>query len=102
MIFITFVCTSILLAIDYGYITNTIYSHASFIYYSLCILTLINNIYQVFTHILTALKFLSLRLDKDVYYTPGGAEDGQSLKTFIFWNIVDQAGWIGYALVIRK
>lgn len=67
-------------------------------YYSLFTFALLNNSYQVLTHLLTAIKFLGIA----VPFTPGGAMDVQTPLTFNVYNQLDLWGWWAYFLFTGK
>lgn len=56
---------------------------------------IINNSYQVLTHVLTFLKFLGLPLPM----IPGGAKDDQTVLNFTFHNQLDLWGWWAHFLI---
>lgn len=56
---------------------------------------IINNSYQIMTHVLTALKFLHI----PVFMIPGGADEEQSVGSFTFHNQLDLWGWWAYFIL---
>jgi hypothetical protein len=68
------------------------------LFYPILVLTLINNLYQVCTHILTAVKFCGV----DMPIVPGGAKDDQSILEFTIHNSLDFFGWISLFIVSQQ
>jgi hypothetical protein len=60
-----------------------------YLFYPFILLTVCNNIYQVFAHIFTGTKFLGFK-----HIVPHGSSDQQTLTVFTVSNIFDILGWM--------
>ena len=76
--------------IDFQSINNTLNNF----YYILLVFTLVNNLYQVATHILTTFTFIGFDI-----YIPGGADENQTILNFTFHNQLDLWGWWAYFIL---
>lgn len=90
---LTAIFTGLTLMIDFSLVRLLIQTHLGYTYHVLLLFAILNNTYQVVTHVLTALKFSGLPL-----LIPGGAVDNQSVTAFTFHNQLDLHGWFGYFL----
>jgi hypothetical protein len=71
------------------------FRHHPWLNVALLIFALGNNSYQVATHVMTALKFVGVKLAM----IPGGARDDQTVINFTFHNQLDLWGWWAYFIV---
>lgn len=59
------------------------------IYYTFLIFTVINNLHQVYEHILTACKYHNINI------VPYGSKNVENLMRFTTFNVLDIIGWFG-------
>ena len=94
---LTVVFTFLTRMIDFALIRMMIQTYFGYTYNVLRLFAITNNTYQIFTHILTALKFGGISA-----IIPGGAIDTQSMIAFTFHNQLDLWGWFSYFLVMGE
>ena len=58
----------------------------------------IDNLYQIFTHVFTALKYLGIPIPM----IPGGADENQTPAQFTFHNQLDLWGWWAYFIIMGR
>jgi hypothetical protein len=58
----------------------------------------VNNLYQIFTHVFTALQYLGVPIPM----IPGGADEKQTPAQFTFHNQLDLWGWWAYFIIAGK
>ena len=71
----------------YSVIRGFIYNY--YMYYPFLLITVLNNIYQVYAHVFTGIKFMGFK-----QIVPPGSSDNQSLAIFTISNIFDILGWL--------
>ena len=87
---LTFIWVDILMQLGpvYGYIRRIIMAYP-ILTYSLLFANIVNNVYQVYAHIFTGVKFMGCG---QIY--PYGSDKDQSLAVFTLSNIFDILGWM--------
>lgn len=66
------------------------------LWYTMYMFGIVNNAYQIFTHVTTTLQYLGVPLP----IIPGGADEKQTPSQFTFHNQLDLWGWWSYFLLI--
>jgi hypothetical protein len=68
------------------------------LWYTLYAFGIVNNVYQIFTHIVTTLQYLGVPLP----VVPGGADERQTPAEFTLHNQLDLWGWWAFFLLVGK
>lgn len=94
--FLTYLFHEVFMNVNWAGI-NDIISSSMFVYYPFFAYMVINNSYQVITHLLTTFTFAGIPIGM----VPGGAKEDQTCLEFTLHNFIDVSGWLMYFIIIK-